>query len=177
MKRGAILILMLIMMSAMLLTSAGCASDPTSGWSTKTIYPENVATVSVHIFQNDTYDRDVEFALADSLVKEIETRTGYKVVSDRRADTLLTGRIRRVERDQLSKSRLTGLSEEVLVKVTIDFQWRDLRNGRVLVERQAFTGSGLFVPSQPHGESIELGRYAAVQQLASDIVNEMQAEW
>ena len=82
-----------------------------------------------------------------------------------------------VDLEQLSKSRFTGLSEEVIVSVTIDFEWLDQRNGTTLVARRAFTGTGLFVPSQPTAEPIELGRFAAVQQLARDIVSELQAEW
>ncbi len=65
----------------------------------------------------------------------------------KRADTLLTGTVRKVELRQLSQSRLTGLSEEVLVNVTIDFEWIDLRTGRRILGRENFGDSGLFVPS------------------------------
>ena len=90
--------------------------------------------MSVRVFENDTFDRGVEFELADALVKEIEARTPYRVTSSRGADTILTGRIRAVERNQLSKSRLTGLSEEVTLSVTIDLNWRDRRTGESLLE-------------------------------------------
>jgi hypothetical protein len=42
------------------------------------------------------------------------------MTSAKRTDTILTGRIRSVERDQLSRSRLTGLSEEITLGVTIE---------------------------------------------------------
>ena len=61
--------------------------------------------------------------------------------------------------------------------MTIDFEWRDARSQQSLVERKSFSGHGLFVPSTPTGERIELGRFAAVQGLAEEIVNEMQAAW
>jgi hypothetical protein len=35
----------------------------------------------------------------------------------------------------------------------------------------------LFVPSNPTGEPIALGEFAAVQQLARDVVAELQAQW
>jgi hypothetical protein len=156
---------------------ASCSQDPTQGYSTRSTFRSGIKTVAVPIFQSDSYTRDVEFELTDALVKEIEARTPYKVTDDGRADTILTGRIRSIKLDQLSKSRLTGLSEEVIVSVTIDFQWKDLRNGRTLVDRQEFAGHGLFVPSRPSGEPIELGQFAAVQQLARDVVAEMRANW
>ena len=156
---------------------AGCASSPTEGYSDASLYPDNVRNVAVDIFENDTFERGVEFELADALIKEIESRTPLKVVPSSRADSILTGRIRRVRRDVLSRSPRTGLSEEVLYIVTIDYTWRDLRTDELLLERQSFDGSGLFVPSRPTGEPIELGEFAAVQQLARGIVWTMQADW
>jgi hypothetical protein len=177
--------LVITTLGALVLGITGCASDPARGYSSASAYPAGISTVAVPIFTNHTYQRDIEFELTDALIKEIEARTPYKVTASGAADgggsrsahTVLLGQIRAVQLDQLSKSRLTGLSEEVIVSVTIDFQWRDVRSGRVLLERKGFTGHGLFVPSQPTGEPIELGQFAVVQQLARDVVAEMRAEW
>ncbi len=166
----------LILLFVMLL-STGCASDPTQGYAAVSVYPDNISTVAVNIFKNDSFLREIEFELADALVKEIEARSPYKVTSSSRADTILTGTVRNVQRDLLSKSRLTGLSEEVLLSVTIDFKWTDQRTGRSLVQRESFTGNAPFFPSRPTGELIELGEFAVVQLLARDIVNQMQANW
>lgn len=155
----------------------GCASDPTKGYSAKSTFPQAVSSVAVPIFTTRSYVRDVEFEFTDALIKEIEARTPYKVTSEQRADTIILGQINSVELGQLSKSPRTGLSEEVIVSVTIDFQWRDLRSGKVLLERKAYAGHGLFVPSNPSGEPIELGTFATVQQLARDVVAEMRLDW
>ena len=166
-----------IVVLALLAPGAGCASDPTTGYAAADLYPTDISTVAVPIVSNDTYTRDVEFELTAALIKEIEKRTPYKVTPETRADSILLGHIRAVDLNQLSKSRLTGLSEEAVLSVTIDFEWRDLRTGTELVARRGFSGHGLFVPSTPSSEPIELGRFAAVQQLARDIVDEMQADW
>lgn len=155
----------------------GCAADPTQGYSAATTFSKDVSTVAVEIFENSTFERDIEFELTDALIKEIQSRTPYRVTGAARADSILTGRIHRIERDQLSKSRVTGLSEEVILSVTIDFQWKDQRTGRSLVERREFSANALFVPSAPSSERIELSEFAAVQRLARDIVTEMQADW
>ena len=105
-----------------LLAVAGCTSDPYSGYSAMSVFPDGISSVSVPIFKNETFVRDVEFELTDALIKEIEARSPYKVMSEARADTVLIGEIRKIELDQLSKSPLTGLSEEVIVSVTIDFE-------------------------------------------------------
>ena len=163
--------------SATMAALTGCATDPSQGYSFETTFPESVKTIAVPIFENTTYERGVEFDLTDALIKEIEARTPYKVTSSERADTVLTGRVRSVELEQISKSPLTGLSEEVVVTVTIDFEWQDVLTGKPLVRREGFAGHGLFVPSRPTGERIELGRLAAVEELARDIVAEMRAGW
>lgn len=157
--------------------SGGCATDASQGYVAGGLFPDAVRTVAVPIFSNDTFERDVEFELTDALIKEIEARTPYKVTASERADSILLGSIRRVEREEVSKSRRTGLSEEVVLSVFLDFEWRDLRTNRPLVQRESFAAHGLFVPSAPAGEPIELGEFAAVQKLARMIVDEMQSEW
>lgn len=166
-----------LMIAAIACCACGCASDPTQGYSAASIYPTGIRTVAIPIFKSDSYTRDIEFMVTDALIKEVEARTPYKVVPSSRADTIILGHVREVELDQLSKSRLTGLSEEVIVSVTIDFLWKDQRTGKPLVERRAFTANALFVPSRPSSEPIEIGQFAAAQELARDVVSELQAEW
>ena len=156
---------------------AGCASDPTMGWSTTSAWPQNIRTVAVNLPDNTTYNRTVDYEFIDALIKEIEARTPYKVTAPDRADTILTGRIQRVDHEQLSKSSLTGLSEEVTVRVTIDLTWTDLRTGETLLDLESFSSHSLFVPSNPTREPIELGEFGVAQRLARDIVTEMQADW
>jgi hypothetical protein len=163
--------------AAALLLAGGCASDPAEGWSFRSTWPESIRTVAVDVFRNDSFDRDVAFELADALVKEIEARTPYKVTGARDADTILTGRIRAVDRQQLSKSTLSGLSEEVTIRVTIDLEWRHLQTGESILTLESFTSHGLFLPSRPSGEPMELGEFAAVQKLAREIVDQMRAPW
>lgn len=155
----------------------GCTADPAAGWSTASAWPADVRTVSVGLFENATPNHDFEFEFTDALIKEIEARTPFKVTAPGRADTIVTGRIRRVQHEQLSKSTLTGLSEEVMVSVTIDLTWTDLRTGESLLELQSFSASSLFVPSNPTREPIELGEFGVAQRLAHDVVTEMQADW
>lgn len=172
-----IALLMLALLAPLLCAGGGCATDPTAGYASSSTFPTQINSVAVVIFDNRTYEREIEFHLHEALIKELSARTPYRVTQPGRADSILTGRVVTIERDQLSRSRSTGLSEEVLLKVTIDFEWKDVRTGRVLVERRAFTADSVFMPSPPLGESIELGRFAVVQKLARDIVNELRADW
>ncbi len=168
---------LVLLLTSLMWIMHGCATDPTEGYSTETIYPTTVGSIAIPIFDNPTFYRGLEFDLTDALVKEVQTHTPYKITTQSKADSVLTGQIRHVELRQLSKSPLTGLTEEAIVRVTIDFQWRDLRTNKILVERRSFEGHGLFVPSAPTGEPIEIGQLSAIQLLVRDVVREMQAEW
>jgi hypothetical protein len=93
------------------------------------------------------------------------------------AETILTGTITSMKLRTLSRSQTTGLDNEVLFNVVIDFEWSDQVNGNRIVGRKNFASSAVFIPSRPSSEPLEIGQFAVVQQLASDIVDQMQASW
>lgn len=154
-----------------------CSAEPNEGWSTRSAHPENYRTVSVPIFENRTFERDISRLLTDAVIKEIQQNTPYRVSTASKADTVLRGTIRQVTLRELSKSVATGLSEEMVMQLTVDYEWIDMRTGKAIVARQGFGGSGVFVASRPQAEPIDLGGYNAVQQVASDIVGSMQVDW
>ena len=160
-----------------LIALSNCASDPTTGYSSKSLYPTEYHSISVPIFENTTMTRNMEFMLTDAVIKQIQSRTPYRVVNESYADTLLTGSITKVVLQPINQSRTTGLDNEVLLKVTINFEWLSLNTGTRIVGKKNFTSEALFVPSRPSSEPIEMGQFAVVQQLAADIVDQMQASW
>lgn len=157
----------------------GCASGPeqSGGYAVRNRYPKEYRTIAVNVFRNDTYDRPLNGQLTEALIKEIQAVTPYRIASESRADTVLRGTVRRREMRELSKSRSTGLTEEALYEVTIDWEWIDQRTGKPIVARNGFTASAVFVPSRPSAEPTEIGRFAVVQNLATDVVANMQANW
>ena len=100
-----------------------------------------------------------------------------RVTGEARADTALRGTITDVRLVEVSKDPATGLSNEMMIKVTVDFEWIDLANGKPIAARKGFEASALFVPSRPAREPIELGRFAVVERLALDLVDQMQSAW
>ena len=167
----------LLIASVCFVTFASCETDPSVGYSSSSLYPKQFQSIAVPIFQNSTMTRDMEFMLTDAIVKEIQVRSPYRVVNKQVADTLLTGTITSVGLRTLSQSRTTGLDNEVLIKVVVDFEWFNQLNGNRIVGRKNFSSSALFIPSRPSSEPVEMGQFAVVQQLASDIVDQMQASW
>ena len=148
--------------------SVGC------GYRYANVYPEGFSTVAVPVFENQTFYRDVAYQMTEALVKEIETRTPYKVADLARADTQLRGTVTAVDQRTLSRTGNGGLPQEVEIEVTIDFEWVDQRRGRTLVSRRGFTSVGRYVPTQPVGEDFSRGRQAAADRTARDVVAAMR---
>src|SRR5436305_1630796 len=96
------------------------------GYHWKSIYRQDIRTVAVPIFKNNDFQRGVEFALSKALVNQIEANTPYKVVPRERADTILEGEIVSVRANTLSKNSRSGLPQEQLLDITVDFTWKDL---------------------------------------------------
>lgn len=158
--------------------AAGCASDGTApGYGMQSRFPKEYRTIAVDVFRNETFDRPLNGELTEAVIKEVQSMTPYRITSESRADTLLRGTVRRRNIRELSKSRGTGLSEEVLYEVAVDWEWVDQRTGKVIVARNNFMASALFVPSRPSAEPTEIGRLAVVQNLATDIVANLQGNW
>jgi hypothetical protein len=160
------------------LVLAGCGysnSSSTGGYHWSSLYRQDVNTVHVPIFKNVTFNRGMEFALSRAVIQKIETTTPYKVASYDTADTVLEGEIVAVRTSYLSQDPKSTLPQEKLMTVTINFLWKDLRNGRILSQRRAFDQSVTYYPTL--GEDKFVGSQDAIEKLATGIVHELQADW
>lgn len=169
--------------AAMLLFPLGCGynqqgSDKNkldTGYRWNSLYREDVQTVAIPIFTNRTFSRGIEFRLTEAIIKQLELHAPYKVVPKERADTILEGQITDVSSLTLSKDFQTNLPREQQVILTVDFIWKDLRNGRILVQRRQLQQSGVFVENL--GEGRFVGEQQAIERFGLSIVQEMQADW
>lgn len=157
--------------------AVGCSSDPREGYSSASAWPSEYRSVSVPMIANRTYARELPAQLTEAIVKQIEATSPYKVTGQGAADTLLRGTITDVRLQEISKSLVTGLGEEVAIRVTLDYEWLDLRTGKPIVARNGFVGTAVFTPSRPTREPLELAGFEVVRQLAREIVDSLQGDW
>ncbi len=145
------------------------------GYANHTLYRDDVKTVAVPIFSNRTYYRGVEFTLTKAIVNELESKSPYKVAPREQADTLLEGEVTRVHVRTISEDRVTAIPQEQLYIVTVDFTWKDLRTGKILVQRRDFEQTAPWYPTL--GEGQFYGNQENIEKLALAIVQELQADW
>lgn len=168
-------LLVALALSASLVGCDGRPHSKVAGYSWSSLYRQDIRTIAVPIFRNVDYSRGDEFALTRAIVQQIETKTPYKVVSRERADSLLEGEIVSVTLGGISRDSLSALPMEQLYTVTVNFTWKDLRTGQVLVERKGFQHAVSMFPTL--GESRETGQQLNAEALATAIVQELQGDW
>jgi hypothetical protein len=99
------------------------------GYSTRPNYDTGIRTVYVPIFQNNTFYKGLEFRLTQALVREIETKTPYKVVNCREdADTELFGKIINFDKSVVLNNQLNEIRQGQTI-MSVEVVWRDLRPG------------------------------------------------
>jgi len=155
---------------------SGCGYTVGNGFS-----PE-IRTVSVPLFENDTFRRGLEYQLTEAVQKQIQSRTPYRLARDQDADTRLTGRIVQIRKDVLGENNNDDprqLQFSVFVRVT----WENLRTGEILAKQEVpvapeaiplITQAG-FAPEL--GQSQATATQIAMDLMARDIVNLMEAPW
>jgi len=150
---------------------AGC-----QGYSTKSLYPTDVRTVYVEMFENTTFRRSMEYTLTDALAKRIEAETPYKIVSSRdRADTVVTGRIVNARGAALSTERNIGRVLEQDIELTAVVNWKNLRTGDLIIDNRSVAAAASFSQWQRQGETY--GANLAANNLAVRIVELMRTQW
>lgn len=150
-------------------------SGSRGGYQWTSLYRQDVRSVAVPVFTNVDFSRGDEMALTKAVVQQIEQRTPYKVVDREHADTILEGQITRVRRQTVSSDRQSALPQEQLYGIRVDFVWKDLRTGKLLVERRGFEQTSAYYPTLGEGRS--QGQLNSAEQLAIAIVQELEADW
>lgn len=168
--------LMIALTAGTLLT--GCGQDGAGGYSNSWLYPEDVSTVYVEMFDSTSFRRGYEFVLTDAVCKRVETDTPYKIVSDRNlADTVLSGVMSGVGQSVLTRERYTGRSLEREVYTRVRVSWKNLKTGELLINNEEVIGYAGYSNYVTPAESFEYAADLAVNRAAEKVVELMQSPW
>lgn len=195
------------------LAAIGCRSGgdfTLFGYSTKPPFDHGIRTVHVPVFKSQmlqtTPYRDIEVDITSAVVKEINSRTPWRVSSNRdAADTELIGTLIAIDKGIMNRTP-QNFARELELVLTCQLVWRDLRTGRVLSNARRARPEDVplepFDPGLPPpecepereravpatvvatariipelGESNATGIKAACDQMARQIVNMMEEPW
>ena len=153
-----------------------CGCNGMCGYSNESLFPQDVSTVCVQMFDNRTFRRGVEFELSDALAKRIEAETPYKIVSSAdRADTVISGQIVSINESALSLERQLGgvLEREVTLQAVVN--WKNMKTGELLIANQQVAASASYSTYQK--QDFGYASNLAANNLARKIVELMEKKW
>ena len=142
--------LLLLAVSALLLPSCNWDGNFTVlGYTTKPQYPDHIRTIYVPIFKNLTMWRGLEFDLTRAVIREIEAKTPYKVVSSPScADSQLSGTIVSLNKNVINRNQLNEI-REAETTLAMEIVWKDLRSGEILSRPRPPATANTSIPPIP----------------------------
>ncbi|HUG17860.1 MAG TPA: LptE family protein [Planctomycetaceae bacterium] len=152
------------------------------GYVAGSFHARDVRTIAVPVFENDSTRRGIELMLTEAVQDEIKTRTPYRLAKEPYADTKLRGRIVQIRKRSLGETR-TDDPRELQYSLAVEVIWEDLRTGTVLAEQSIpinpvglhLESNATFAPEV--GQSQATATHQAVERLAAQIVDRMEAPW
>lgn len=152
----------------------GCADM--GGYSNKSLFPQDVSSVCLEMFENKSFRRGVEYELSDALSKRIEAATPYKIISSKdRADTVMSGQIILINESVLSVERESGQPLEKEVQLSAVVNWKNLKTGQLLIDNKTVTSQATYSAYQD--QDFSYASSLAANKLARSIVELMEKEW
>jgi hypothetical protein len=148
----------------------------------QSLYRPDIQTVHVPVFESSSFRPDFGQRLTEAVAKEIELKTPYKVVDGASADTILTGRVIADRKQPLAMNR-GDFPINTNIDLMLQVAWED-RRGNLIGQSTSIplfpsllsvSQSSRFVPEG--GQSITTAQFAAIDQLAQQIVAQMEMPW
>jgi len=166
--------LMPLFSCALCLNLCGCGGM--AGYSNESMFPEEVDSVCLEMFDNRTFRRGVEYELSDALAKRIEVDTPYKIISDSdRADTVMNGQILSISQMALSTDRDMGSVLEREVELRAVVNWKNLKTGQLMIDHVIVSASASY--STYLKQDFKYASSLAANNLARKIVELMENKW
>ncbi|MBI2827487.1 MAG: hypothetical protein HYX69_22660 [Planctomycetia bacterium] len=160
-------------------TAGGCAGYRVGSAS---MFPPDIQTVYVPVFQSDSYRRDLSERITEAVAKEIQRRTGYTVVATPNADSVLSGRLLN-ETKRITVESPTDEPRDTQLDFLLEVTWVD-RQGALLSQGQKIPVPASVVNVQQTadvvpeiGQSMATGQQAVIDKLAKQVVSLMETPW
>jgi len=175
-RRGALARLLLAAGTA---TLSGCAAYR---FGNNSLYPQDIETVYVPIFESDSFRRNLAEFLTEAVTKEIQLKTPYTVVGTPQADSVLTGKITTDTKRVIIEDPY-DYPRETQINMSLQVRWVNRRGDQIgnpgnipMPQSLAIlSGDGTLVPE--FGQSVSTAQLQSIQSLAQQIVSLMESPW
>lgn len=165
--------LLAVLMLAFLVMPVGCGYHPAGA---PAHLPNTVHTLAVPVFKNATQSYHTEVAFTQAVVKELSSRTSYRLVAGNspNADATLEGTITDFTVSPLTYNSRTGQSSSFLITIRASVKLVD-RDGRVLYQNPSYLFRQQYETTQDLASFIQEDN-PAVQRLARDFAQSVVSD-
>ncbi|MFT7639992.1 MAG: hypothetical protein ACI9G1_001730 [Pirellulaceae bacterium] len=149
----------------------------------RSLFRSDIQSVHVPIFESDSMRRNLGEQLTEAVVKELQLRSQYRVTTSAAADSVLSGTIVSDSKRMILENAFDE-PRNLELGMVVQLNWIDRRTGTMLLENinipiapiaLTIASDANFVPEA--GQSLETARRQVLQDLAAEIVNQMEMRW
>jgi len=150
----------------------GCASYHLGN---QYLFNSSIRTVNVMMFESDSDRRFLGQRLTEAVVKEIELSTPLTITDPQIADSFVRGRLLRDSKYVVGEN-INDEPRTLGVRWLVEVDWVD-RAGVPLMQRQTVrvNRDAEFVPEG--GQSMSTAQQRIIEQVARDVISQMQQPW
>jgi len=159
---------------AIALLASGCIYKFTGGG-----LPSNIRTVYIDLWDNTTPYDILRSDVQRQLQTELPRNLGVRLAPQQTADAIIRGKLSGYDEavtnidPNTPGGRIT--SNATQVRITFDAEIYDVKNDRVLWSGSSISALGDF--SRQKGESVDVGRRKALEQVVQKVIEGAQSQW
>ena len=129
--------------------------------------PEEIRTVAVQVFENDTFEPNIEAPITRGIISKLSQDGRLKVVPQNEADGVITGIITSYSIEPISYDSFTGSVTGYHNTVSVTFDFRDLRSHNIKYTSSVST-NGSFIVAPIHSGT-ESSRLTSIENMGASI--------
>ena len=158
---------------------AGCAGYQVGAHS---LFRPDIRTIYVPMLESASFRRNMGEQVTEAIVKEIESRTHYKVVHRPDADSVLIGQVLS-DRKRVLAEDINDVPREIETDLVVQYSWYDRHNGLIMQTaaipiaplNMSVAQATSFIPEA--GQSFATAQQEAIERLAGQVVSQMEMGW
>ncbi|MBS3763514.1 MAG: LptE family protein [Planctomycetes bacterium] len=148
-----------------------CILNVGCGYSSAALIRDDIRTVHIPTFANETWRRGLEVELTRAVTNEIKLHTRLNVKNRAEADSVLSGQLKAYDQ----RIKIKSIRDETILKqasVEVRFRWVDKLTGRTMAGPLTIRESKTFAPAR--SETLE---ELIFREAAQTIVEKLEERW
>ena len=135
---------------------------------------ENMNTFCVEMFANETEHPNAGVLMTTAMANTLQSDGTFRMASRKEADFVVKGNVCKIERDSMiTNTEDTYISTQIGVRVEVEYQIVDMKNGRVLLSSQASEEGNFFNEVGNKESAFEAAVSYATRRIADEITTNL----